>query len=404
MPGASTSTSGWRRASRPPAPPARPATARAGCGSAPTPAAFSAPPPLTLERLRRRARVSRGGTGGSAALLDPAGIGRSAPWPAPCRPRVERGADVGRDQRRRAGGGGGPAAGRGRRSTGAPGSAAIAWRGSRGPGPRLPVGGPERGSDRGGPPAGKVRRTLSVRDGLLDTEAWLGPSLAVGPDGAVYLGTPKGVSVYRPDLDRRSGRRRRWCCARPTSTQDRWGHNEALFEYAALSFTDERAVRYRTRLRGYDSDWSAPTTEVRTRYTNLRAFLVPRRYVFEVTAASAEGVWAEAPAQRELLSPTRVVAALVGGGGVGPLRLGRVVGSGGRPHPSPDEARPGPRGAGRRAHRRDPVAPARARDARPDRGDHQPGDRPRPGHGGGAPSRPGVGPAGEPRSVPAPRP
>lgn len=148
---------------------------------------------------------------------------------------------------------------------------------------------------------GQVRRLLSALDGLIDDEAWRGSSLAVGPDGAVYLGTPKGVSVYRPDLDRRSRVAPLVVLRSATLEQDAWGHNEALFEYAALTFTDEAAVRYRTRLRGFESDWSAPTAEVRARFTDLPAHLVPRRYVFEVTAVNANGVWAEHPVSRELL-------------------------------------------------------------------------------------------------------
>ena len=66
--------------------------------------------------------------------------------------------------------------------------------------------------------------------------------------------------------------------------QDHWGNNRVGFEFAALSFSNELAVRYRTRLLGYEKDWSAATSDTRIRYTNLAAFLVAKTYVFEVDA------------------------------------------------------------------------------------------------------------------------
>jgi signal transduction histidine kinase len=63
------------------------------------------------------------------------------------------------------------------------------------------------------------------------------------------------------------------------------------FRFAALSFTDERNVRYRYTLEGFDRDWSPPVTSREVRYTHLPS----GRYRFNVRACSGEGVWTEAP-------------------------------------------------------------------------------------------------------------
>ncbi len=145
-----------------------------------------------------------------------------------------------------------------------------------------------------------VLRTVSSRDGLLDDEVWLGNALAVAADGRVLVGTPRGVSVYRPELDR----------PRPVSPpvtirgavydESPTGTNRLQIRYAALSFVDEQAVRYRTRLVGMDDDWSEPTSETTFRYTNLPAVLVPRSYRFEVIASGPGEAWSPIPAAWEV--------------------------------------------------------------------------------------------------------
>jgi len=50
-------------------------------------------------------------------------------------------------------------------------------------------------------------------------------------------------------------------------------------------------VRYRTRLVGYDDDWSEPTRETTLRFTNL----APKTYDFEVIAANEDGIWTPEP-------------------------------------------------------------------------------------------------------------
>lgn len=147
------------------------------------------------------------------------------------------------------------------------------------------------------PVVGRVVRTVTKADGLADNEAWAYTTASTGRDGTVYLATPKGLAVYRPWLDVRRPQPPAVAIRRATFHQDWSGNNELLLEYAALAFANEQGVRFRTRLAGYEGRWSEPTPESRIRYTNLPAFLFGRAYVFEVTAASGEGVWATEPAR-----------------------------------------------------------------------------------------------------------
>jgi ligand-binding sensor domain-containing protein/signal transduction histidine kinase len=64
------------------------------------------------------------------------------------------------------------------------------------------------------------------------------------------------------------------------------------FRFAALSYSDERCVRYRYRLDGFDREWSQPEVAREVRYTHLPS----GRYKFRVLGRSGDGVWNETPA------------------------------------------------------------------------------------------------------------
>ncbi len=145
--------------------------------------------------------------------------------------------------------------------------------------------------------ADTVLRRITRLDGLISDNVWGPKAIKIGGDGNVYMGTPRGLAIYRPRLDRTNSVPPRAVIRMARIQQDNSGHNEVVFTYSALSFADERQVRYRTRLVGYDDDWSADTTEASIRYTNLNAVFLPREYTFEVIAANNDGVWSEEPAR-----------------------------------------------------------------------------------------------------------
>ncbi|HEX6085385.1 MAG TPA: ATP-binding protein [Thermoanaerobaculia bacterium] len=144
----------------------------------------------------------------------------------------------------------------------------------------------------------RVIGTVTKSDGLLDDESWAYGAVATGPRGEIYLGTPRGLSVMQPAL------RDRNTLAPIVRLRgvERAG-NDIGFEYAALTFTDESRVRFRTRMAGFDRDWSEETRDAKIRYTNLPAFLFARGYTFEVQARGADSAWSEPMPYRFSVAP-----------------------------------------------------------------------------------------------------
>lgn len=141
----------------------------------------------------------------------------------------------------------------------------------------------------------QVIRQVTREEGLLSNEThWL-ESVAVGSDGLVYFGTPRGLTIYNPALDKSNPAVPLLRIKSSSFTEDNRGNNQFGIEYAALSFANEKKVLYRNRLRGYDPGWSPETRENKIRYTNLPAFFWPKEYTFEALAANNSGVWAETP-------------------------------------------------------------------------------------------------------------
>jgi signal transduction histidine kinase/ligand-binding sensor domain-containing protein len=130
---------------------------------------------------------------------------------------------------------------------------------------------------------------VSKADGLLDDEAWAYGPISTDARGRIYLATPRGLSVFDPALRQKNTLAPVLSLRRIEYGDD----NEIGFEYAALTFADESRARYRTRLGGFDRNWSAETADAKIRYTNLPAYLFPRRYEFAVKARNADGVWSE---------------------------------------------------------------------------------------------------------------
>src|SRR5438067_5616569 len=148
----------------------------------------------------------------------------------------------------------------------------------------------------------RVTASVSKVDGLIEDEAWAYAPVSVGADGRVYLATPAGVSIFNAALRLSNSERPVLRFRQIGAREDRWrGNNEVSFEFAALTFTDESRVHYRTRLFGYDRDWSPDRPDVKIRYTNLPAWLFPRRYTFGVMARNSDGVWSGAPITYEVV-------------------------------------------------------------------------------------------------------
>ncbi len=145
------------------------------------------------------------------------------------------------------------------------------------------------------PRSRKILRIVTRQSGLLSSETnWL-EALAIDEEGTIYFGTPKGLSVYFPALDIRNPVPPLIRFSETRFNESLSGDNELVLEYAALSFANEKLVRYKTRLTGYDTEWSSETRENKIRYTNLPAIFFSKDYTFEVTACNNDGVWSPEP-------------------------------------------------------------------------------------------------------------
>ncbi|MCR9017142.1 two-component regulator propeller domain-containing protein [Aquiflexum gelatinilyticum] len=143
--------------------------------------------------------------------------------------------------------------------------------------------------------SGEVIKKVTKQDGLIDDEVWLYGSVKVDKDGLVYFGTANGLSIYNPLLDRKNNIPPPVKLTSVLISYRTEGRNEAIFEYSALSFSNISGVRYKTRLLGYDEEWSLETNQKRLRYTNLPAFFWSKSYTLEVVAINDSGVESSEP-------------------------------------------------------------------------------------------------------------
>jgi len=145
----------------------------------------------------------------------------------------------------------------------------------------------------------KVLRTLTKSDGLISNEVWLYGSVKVDNDGHIYYGTANGLTIYNPSMDGPNLSPPILHLLSADILYQSGGRNEAVFEYVALSFANIAGISYKTRLKGYEKDWSAETTEKRLRYTNLPAYFNTKKYTLEVIAVNESGIAAAQPLQYE---------------------------------------------------------------------------------------------------------
>ena len=157
-----------------------------------------------------------------------------------------------------------------------------------------------RGLDRWDPSLGVSHYDLG--DGLVAAAGNPGAAVA-GDDGRLWLGTPAGLTVFRPGVR-----------VAPTvppavvirhvlvdgepATQSVLAdlppeHNDVTIAYSALSYRDESSSRFQYRLIGQSDVWSRPTEERSVTFVDL----APREYTFELQAINESGLWSREPAR-----------------------------------------------------------------------------------------------------------
>lgn len=163
--------------------------------------------------------------------------------------------------------------------------------------------------------AGRLARLngagLNQRDGMPSSECNGGrqPSGGRTPDGRLWFPTMAGVAIVDPAQVQRSrkpppialegmridGRplgEAEWLDAlAPNAPRIVIRPDQRSFDitYTGLSFINSEALQFRYRLVGADPNW----VEAGTRRTAYFSHLPPGDYVFEVLAATADGVWAD---------------------------------------------------------------------------------------------------------------
>jgi len=161
---------------------------------------------------------------------------------------------------------------------------------------------------------GKNRRNYSLREGFAGPEVNRSAGY-VAPDGRVWIGTNLGVSCYQEEYDLGPGEIPPPLLSitgldvngRPAAFSESlslgYRENNLVFHFRGISFIDETAIRFRSRLDGFDLAWSPEyaAQDRQIRYTNLPA----GKYVFNLQAKNSLGIWNEtvSSAQIRIRSP-----------------------------------------------------------------------------------------------------
>jgi|GEM_PF-1557659 len=144
-----------------------------------------------------------------------------------------------------------------------------------------------------------------VRDGLAGRETNRAAGF-VDSRGRIWMGTETGLSLFLGDQVSMRAPPPLTAIHRLTAGDEPVGpgedaevahqRNTLVFEFGAISLSDELAVRYQYFLEGFEEEWlgSVPAATRRARYTNLP----PGRYRLHLRAVGAPGVWSE-----EVVSP-----------------------------------------------------------------------------------------------------
>ena len=143
-----------------------------------------------------------------------------------------------------------------------------------------------------------VVREFGMQDGLQDTEGVKRErSLALDPSGRVWFSLNHALSVVETQHLQQDSPPAilRIQSITADGTPIRMDDNPAIpagpqrvtITMDGVSLAVPGRVRFRTRLLGFDSDWTEPQISREVTYTNLE----PRKYVFQAMASNSDGQW-----------------------------------------------------------------------------------------------------------------
>jgi two-component system cell cycle sensor histidine kinase/response regulator CckA len=149
---------------------------------------------------------------------------------------------------------------------------------------------------------GKTKRIYTTAEGLSGLET--NRTAAVEDSrGRIWIGTNRGVSIYREEFDDNESLQpqpkvqlltleapgKRIPLSGNQPVQLAYKENTIWFYFRGISFLDEKAVRFKHRLEGFEKEWSTEQYlhNQMIRYTNLP----PGAYHFYLKAKNAMGTW-----------------------------------------------------------------------------------------------------------------
>ncbi len=155
-------------------------------------------------------------------------------------------------------------------------------------------------------------RNYNQSDGFLGIEC--NPNaLLKEKNGSIWFGTVKGLSCYKPSLERKSrlaplvhlaglelfyetvdwttkaNEVNPWFKI-PEQLSLQYFDNNLTFLFGAISLENPERILYKYQLEGWDSQWSKPNTTTEANFSGL----TNGTYTFRVMAMNAAGVWSEA--------------------------------------------------------------------------------------------------------------
>jgi two-component system cell cycle sensor histidine kinase/response regulator CckA len=162
---------------------------------------------------------------------------------------------------------------------------------------------------------GISERKYSLTEGLIGPETNRAAGM-VDSGGRVWIGTNRGVSIYNEQFDdymnwnpKPELRLLPMEADERKISLDRSGHpvrlgyktDTLVFHFRGISFSDEKAIRFKHKLEGFDKAWSDehyPFQQM-IRYANLPA----GRYRFHLKARTALGEWSDEVVSPEIIIP-----------------------------------------------------------------------------------------------------
>jgi len=151
---------------------------------------------------------------------------------------------------------------------------------------------------------GEEARRYSINQGLIGQETNR-DAFIKDSRGRVWIGTNNGISIYDGAFDsplsettppyvyllriETPGKKIPLLPSSPIELS--YSENNVTFYFRGISFEDEKAIRFKSKLEGYDNDWSEESYPYNQaiRYSNLPF----GKYNFCIKARNASGVWSD---------------------------------------------------------------------------------------------------------------